>query len=314
MSWVDDVVALEPTARRAPSVLNTQPVVLRRAVDRLDIGWDPHRTLPLLDPGGEQLFVSLGAFIEALRLAAGDAGIGVSVEYSVDAARTRFALLRPGPVARAPFSADELRNRVTGIGRFAEPFPSLREVDHLAEQAGLPSGLRVLAWEPAVAGPLAERAHRWLFGTPGPRQELRSWVRPGADDGIEPDALGLPAWRTRLFLAARGVLDDAASDLLGGHPRGLGTLAAVVDTDPSGGPRRLGILGAGLLRLTLQAARHGLRLQQLPHLTACPETREQLTFLVEESGHAGRVGCVVRLGTPEREPPLSRRRPTPIKG
>ena len=314
MPWVDDLVALEPVARRAPSVLNTQPVVLRRAVDRLEVGWDPRRTLPILDPDGDQLFLSLGAFIEALRMAAGDAGIGVSVEYAVDVARHRFASLRPGPVTRPSFSADEVRNRVSGAGRFAEPFPSLHEIDQVATSAGLPTGMSVLAWEPAVAAPLAERAHRWLFGTPEPRRELRDWVRPGADDGIEPEALGLPAWRARLFLASRGVWDDAASDLLGGHPRGLGTLAAVLDADPAGGPRRLGVLGAGLLRLILQAARHGLRVQQLPHLSACPETRALLDYLVETSPGAGRVACAVRVGTPEREPPLGRRRPTPIEG
>lgn len=104
MPWVDDLVALEPVARRAPSVLNTQPVVLRRAVDRLEVGWDPRRTLPILDPDDDQLFLSIGAFIEALRVAAGDAGIGVSVEYAVDAARHRFASLRPAR-SRAPPSA-----------------------------------------------------------------------------------------------------------------------------------------------------------------------------------------------------------------
>lgn len=313
MPWIDDVVALEPTARRAPSVLNTQPVVLRRAVDRLEIGWDPRRTLPILDPDGDQLFLSLGAFIEALRVAAGDAGIGLSVEYTADTARHRFAVLRPGAVARSPFSVAEVRNRVSGVGRFAEPFPSLHEVARVAEHADLPAGMSVVAWEPRVAAPMAECAHRWLFGTPGPRGELRRWVHPGADDGLQPEALGLPAWRARLFLASRGVWDDATSDLIGGHPRGLGTLAAVVDTDAAGGPRRLGLLGGGLLRFALQAARHGLRVQQLPHLTACPETRELLSYLTETSMDGGRVACVVRLGTPEREPPLGRRRPTPIE-
>ena len=314
VTWVDEVLAVEPAARRAPSVLNTQPVVLHRADDRILVCWDPARTLPVLDPDGTQLFMSLGAYIEALLLATAEAGVGVRVEHDADEAVHRFAVLRPGPVVRSRFGTAELTSRVTGVGRFADPTPSVREIDYLGEQADLPSGVRVIAWERATGDPLAERAHRWLFATPEPRRELRNWVRPGADDGIEPAALGLPAWRARVFLATRGGLDDSTADLLGGHPRGLGTVAALVDTDPRPTPQRGGVLGAAALRLGLQSIRHGLRLQPLPHVTACPDTATTLALLLEAADVPGRVGCVFRVGTPEREPPLSRRRPTPIVG
>ncbi len=314
MTWVDAVLDAEPAARRAPSVLNTQPVVLHRGVERIAVCWDPARTLPVLDPDGTQLFMSLGAFIEALTMAAGQAGVGVRTEISVDPARNRFAVLYPGPVVRTRFSIEELTNRVTGVGRFADPPPSVHEVEYLGDQAELPSGVRLIGWERNTGDPLAERAHRWLFATPEPRRELRSWVRPGADDGIEPAALGLPAWRAKLFLAARGSFDDSTADLLGGHPRGLGTLAAVVDTDPVPGPARSGVLGAALLRLGLQGIRHGLRVQPLPHVTACPDTSTTLSLLLESADIPGRATCVFRVGTPEQEPPLSRRRPTPIVG
>lgn len=92
----------------------------------------------------------------------------------------------------------------------------------------------------------------------------------------------------------------------------MGTLAALVDDDNRADPVRLGELGGTLLRLGLQAIRHGLRLQSLPHLCACPETRAELAQLVDDSELPGRVACVVRVGTPEHEPPLSRRRPTPV--
>lgn len=311
-SWVDAVLAVEPAARRAPSVLNTQPVVLHRKDGRIAVHWDEARTLRYLDPGRDQLWLSLGAFIEALVIAAAEAGLGVRAEYPVDLARHRFAVLYPGPTVRSRFTTRELLDRVTGTGRFADPPPSLAEVDHLAEQAGLPSGMRVIAWERATSNPLAERAHRWLFATAEPRRELRSWVRPGQDDGIEPAALGLPAWRAALFRTVPDALDDSTADLLGGHPRGIGTLVALVDTAPTHDPARVGSLGGGWLRLTLQGIRHGLRLQPLPHLTACPDTVERLATLLDNADLSGRVACVLRLGTPEREPPLSRRRPTPI--
>ena len=310
-TWVDAVLAVEPVARRAPSVLNTQPVVLHCGEGRIAVHWDNARTLRALDPGRDQLWLSLGAFVEAVLIATAEVGVGVRAEYPVDLDHSRFAVLYPGPVARSGFSTRELLDRVTGTGRFAEPPPSLSEVDHLAERAGLPSGLRVIAWERATSGPLAEQAHRWLYSSPEPRRELRSWVRPGADDGIEPAALGLPAWRAALFRTVPGALDDSTSDLLGGHPRGIGTLAALVDKGINN-PARVGVLGGALLRLSLQGIRHGLRLQPLPHLTACPATVETLAALLEAADVPGRVVCVVRLGTPEHEPPLSRRRPTPI--
>lgn len=311
MTWVDDVLRTEPLARRAPSVLNTQPVVLRRGENFVEVDWDPARTLSVLDPRHDQLWLALGAFVEAMLIAGAAAGLGVRVEPALDEARHRFALLHSGPVVRPPFDADDLRNRVTGVGRFAEPSPSIAEVEHLADRAALPANARVIAWERATGDPLVERAHRWLFATPEPRRELRAWVRPGADDGIEPVALGLPAWRAALFLASRGAMDDGIADLLGGHPRGLGTVAALVDTGGSPVPWTM---GAALMRLGLQAIRHGLRLQALPHVTACPDTAATMALLLEAADVAGRVVCVVRIGTPQVEPPLSRRRPTPIVG
>lgn len=313
VTWVDDVLASEPTARRAPSVLNSQPVVLRRGAEHLEVCWDPARTLSVLDPDGDQLWLSLGAFVEAMVLAAAENAVGVTVEPSYDPARHRFAVLRPGRPRAPRYTAEELRNRVSGAGRFAAPYPSLHEVAELARAVELPAGVRVLAWEHARADALAEQAHRWLFGTPEPRRELRAWVRPGADDGIEPEALGLPPWRASLFLAAGGTVAEAMGDVLGGHPRGVGTLAALVDDEGRGGPVRLGVLGGALLRLGLQAIRHGLRLQSLPHLTACPATRDDMARLVAESDAPGRVAAVVRVGVPEHEPPLSRRRPTPVE-
>lgn len=102
-------------------------------------------------------------------------------------------------------------------------------------------------------------------------------------------------------------MDDGIADLLGGHPRGLGTVAALVDT---GGSQQPWTMGAALLRLGPQ----GLRLQPLPHVTACPDTAATMALLLEAADVAGRVVCVVRIGTPQVEPPLSRRRPTPIMG
>lgn len=303
------MIAAEPQARRAPSVLNTQPVVLRRTESSVEVGWDPTRTLTVLDPRHDQLWLSLGAFVDALLIVTAAAGVGVRVEPALDEQRHRFAVLHPGPVVRPPFDTDDLRDRVTGVGRFAEPAPSIAEVEHLADRAQLPSGTRVIAWERATGDPLVERAHRWLFATPEPRRELRAWVRPGADDGIEPVALGLPAWRAGLFMASRGAIDDGIADLLGGHPRGLGTVAALVDTGGSPVPWTM---GAALLRLGLQGIRHGLRLQPLPHVTACPDTAATMALLLEAADVPGRVVCVVRIGTPQHEPPLSRRRPTPV--
>ena len=124
MTWVDDVLRTEPLARRAPSVLNTQPVVLRRGENFVEVGWDPARTLSVLDPRHDQLWLALGAFVEAMLIAGAAAGLGVRVEPALDEARHRFALLHSGPVVRPPFDADDLRNRVTGSDGSPSPGPA----------------------------------------------------------------------------------------------------------------------------------------------------------------------------------------------
>lgn len=313
-NWCDRLLTAEPAARRAPSVLNTQPVVLHRADDRLTVGWDPARTLTLLDPDGTALWISLGAFVEAMVLAAADSGVGVRVEPALDPGRRVFAHLVPGPLRRSHLGTAELTSRVTGVGRFAEPPPDLAEIDYLAAHAGLPQDVRVVGWDGNRGVDLVVRAHRWLFATAEPRQELRGWVRPDADDGIEPAALGLPPWRAKLFLTARGALDDGSADLLGGHPRGVGTVTALVSGAEPGDAVALARVGAALLRLGLQGIRHGLRLQWLPHVTACPSTRASLRALLDLADVPGTAHCILRIGTPEVEPPLSRRRITPIVG
>ena len=151
MTWVDDVLRTEPLARRAPSVLNTQPVVLRRGENFVEVGWDPARTLSVLDPRHDQLWLALGAFVEAMLIAGAAAGLGVRVEPALDEARHRFALLHSGPVVRPPFDADDLRMRFFHSWRIAQrrELARLVQVDYTREMAFIataPDGYPVHGW------------------------------------------------------------------------------------------------------------------------------------------------------------------------
>src|SRR5206468_446479 len=65
-----DLVALVDEARRAPSVHNIQPArwaALERGV--LALRADPARTLPIADPSGHDVRISLGAACEGMSIA-----------------------------------------------------------------------------------------------------------------------------------------------------------------------------------------------------------------------------------------------------
>ncbi|MFC7484040.1 hypothetical protein ACFQX7_33960 [Luedemannella flava] len=83
--WVSALRGREAVFRRAPSAHNTQPWVVRYGTDEVAVHWDPARALPDSDPTGRDLFLSLGAFVEACLITAADAGLPVSVEVDVDA-------------------------------------------------------------------------------------------------------------------------------------------------------------------------------------------------------------------------------------
>lgn len=82
-----DREALLDAAVLAPSMHNTQPWRFRFVGETVEVYRDRTRELPAEDPSRRMLFVSLGAAIFNLRVAAAAQGIGSAVRHLVDQQR-----------------------------------------------------------------------------------------------------------------------------------------------------------------------------------------------------------------------------------
>jgi nitroreductase len=274
------IEAVLEAAARAPSAHNTQPWLVRVAGDRVVVRADLARWLRHGDPARRDLHLSVGAFIEALRLSL--AANGVRVECSdplaFKTAGTEL-VLRPGEVggdARA--AASLLRRRQTSRLRYSPRAPEAAAREALtaaATAAGLslhlvekmaPARRDLDGWFHAAA------RESWL--DPRAVAELGGWLRldpEGArrpEDGISTHCLGLsPAETVAMAAAMRAGLWRAAHATFLA-PVLAGALARaetrVVEEAPFLGvlvaPGAAGDAGAGLLHVWLAATRVGVSL------------------------------------------------------
>ncbi|SNC64258.1 hypothetical protein SAMN05445756_1075 [Kytococcus aerolatus] len=333
------LLAREADWGRAPSAHNSQPWALRAVgADRLMLGWDPSRSLPLGDPTGRDLLLSLGCVVEALAVVAADLGLGLDVRWEVDRAAHHAATLvvrkrtgdRGGAVARlgAAAALEALRHRRTARGVMAV-IPTEAEVADLAESVGV--GLQVLpgAW---VDEHLLT-ADRWSLEGPA-AEELADWLRldPTAprygQDGLSDVALGLNGLEARVLRAALrpGVRPRLARVGLTGvlarfsTTRPVGPVVAfrgvaAGGTSAEGGPSGcvaaaddadVAEAGRLLLRTWLVADRAGWSVHPLSQLLDCPQTAAAMPEVLPGAGGSLPL-AVFRIGRPRRRPPASAR-------
>ncbi|WP_424637003.1 hypothetical protein [Embleya sp. AB8] len=315
-----ELAELSRLAGRAPSAHNTQPwTVSPSGALGYALSWDPARELPVGDPERRDLFLSLGAFVEAFLIASAALGVPLRVEWGTPAEpRVPARFVRAEECYATPFTAADLAGRRTARGAYlpgALPDVLLAEAAvALAGSAGLwRGGTRELA-------PLLDRADRWLFGEPAVVAELRGWlrlrpVRAGATvarDGLTGPALALSRVQAR---ALHAVLRPGAYRVL--RRVGLaGALAAgsrgtlrydgsvLVLTAPAGPGSAAELLepGRGLFRCWLTLARHGYATHPISQLLDCGRTARELAGLVGEVPLA-----VFRVGRPVVEPVRSAR-------
>ncbi|MFJ4670535.1 Acg family FMN-binding oxidoreductase [Kitasatospora purpeofusca] len=304
---------LAEAAGAAPSLHNSQPWLLRPAPDSLgmDVYTDPSRAVPLTDPDGRALHISVGAALFNLRVAGLRLGRDPEVRLLPDSTEPGPAatvrLSRPAP-ASPPFGRDLFEavgqrhssrrpytNRDIPEALFGDLLAAARDEGatlSLLEEAGV---RRVLA--------LTHEAERRTGSDLARTAETRAWLRldePPANDGIPASALGPQDHDARVpvrnFTGRPSPTDT--SQRFEALPQ-LATLTTHGDL-PTDWLRT----GQAMERVWLLATVHGLRLSVLHQAVEWPDTRWGLRDPAEGPGH---VQLVLRLGYGPPGPATPRR-------
>lgn len=294
---MNELRALEPDFWRAPSAHNTQPWTLTYAADDVAVGWDPGRELPVSDPTGRDLRLSMGAFVECCLIVCADAGLGIAFRPDPGPLRVGF-LHRAAEPYRTPFTTADVRARGANRGEY---HPG-RLPDEVAE--GL-AGMRRVACRDLAD--LLRAADLHQFGDREVTRELRAWLRLTRRhrryllDGLSDRALTLSRFEA-LALRASLALYPALRPL--GLPRLLaGASRGLLDYDGD----VLVLVGAAgdeveqgrvLMRHWLTLSGLGYTTHPLSQIIDCAPTREVLAQRLGVDDPASLLH-VARVGRPK---------------
>ncbi|WIM92865.1 nitroreductase family protein [Actinoplanes oblitus] len=185
------------SAMTAPSLHNSQPWLFRISGPHVDVYADPSRRLPVVDPDGRELLISVGAAVFTLRAAVRGAGYDTRCDLLPDpdqptlAARvTATRALAVDPPAEALAAAIPYRH--TNRWPFAQvpvPADQLGRLRDAARREGAVLTVADPVGRDAVLD-LARAADRWLRDQPGYRAELGDWTGRRRHDGVPVWAAG----------------------------------------------------------------------------------------------------------------------------
>lgn len=267
----------------APSIANLQPWWVSLKHRGILIALEPHRFLPHSDPDLHQTFVSHGAFIETLRLAAGEFGLAASVNHfpsGEPSEANQFA----SPVARVDLAPggthDPLTEHLSRRRTNRQPF-RLEAISSalLAELASVAPPDAAIQWitEPESRRSIVEavlEATGSSLEDPDRYAETVATLRWSEDevdasrDGITLGHLGLTPWSEwyeRLVRTRASVADGGMRDRLMELTRRQAETApafGVITTASEGRVAEL-TAGAALMRIHLAATARDIALQPL---------------------------------------------------
>jgi nitroreductase len=303
----------------APSVHNTQPWRIELRDDGMTIRADRSRQLPVLDPQGRDLALSVGAALFNVRAALAARGLAVEVSRLPDpvdpdllAVADLVAGARDtGLAALAPAIPHRRTNRRTYDD---EPLPEAilrRLTDAAAAEDTLLVPVMTPAQRAAVAR-LAQQADAMQNADPAYRAELRNWTTrrrqqgdgvPGAAvphvDGGEHDEVPLRDFDTQ----GTGALPPGSRS---GSSQTLVLLATGRDDQ-----RAWLRCGEALQRILLELTQLGLVASPLTQVVEVPLTRTQLRSALTWDAHPQ---MLLRIGAAAPTAPTPRRPRTDVVG
>lgn len=313
MTDLREVRRLEPQFFRAPSAHNTQPWILDYAADGITLGFDPTRHLSLADPTRRDLFLSLGALVEAVLIVAAAAGYALEFAVDVDVDAARVGSFRATERLSMPlFTPSDLDARATSrLSYAAERLPGEA---FAAACAVLGPGARLHELSTRDIADLYAAGDRALYDDPRLVEELRSWLRldprDSRRDGLAADCLGLSRLEARALGALlrpgayrwlrtarlHRVLTVATRGLVG--PEG----SVLVLVGAGDRPEEVLLAGRALLRSWLALGRAGLHVHPLSQILDSPRPAAELSSLagVAEGEEALSVFRVGRSAPPAR--------------
>lgn len=295
---------------RAPSVHNTQPWLVRVEDRRhLVVRADPSRQLRLNDPQGREMFISCGAFVMNLRVAAAHEGLDAHAQLAPDpddpllvARITLTPLAAPGFFNDSLFSAIVARH--TARGSITSRPLDRGDVELLRRAATLEhAGVVFLGPRDAAGGHLVSsmrRAEALAVSQEGHLREDAAWLggNRGRAEGVPTDAMG--GWFQEPGVDRRPAVRDEAS---GARTfESIGTTAII--TTPGDDASHWLVAGQALERMLLVATARGIHASFATRVLENSVTRAE----VEEAFHlTARAQMLVRFGYGSGGPSTPRR-------
>ncbi|AZL59538.1 Tat pathway signal protein [Tabrizicola piscis] len=295
-------------AALAPNSHNTQAWRFTAVPGGVHIAVDPARRTPVVDPDDHHLFVSLGAAVETLIIAATAYGTTARPEIAADGTVT--LIFAEGVAASPLLPAIRIRQSHRGLYDGS----ALTEADRVALKAD--PTLRLIEDAPTRTAlrDLTVAAYGAQMADTAYRAELKSWLRfsQGAAlesrDGLFSGCSGSPALPQMLGESLFGVLVTAKgqSEALAAQIDSTPALAFLV-SDPDTPAGRIDT-GRRLARICLAATAQGLAMAHINPAIESPDSRAEVARICGVT--SGRPSILLRLGRTLDLMPYSLRRPS----
>lgn len=304
----DRLAKLVRMASLAPNSHNTQGWTFTEVPNGVVLAVDPARRTAVVDPDDHHLFVSLGAAVETLIIAATGYGLAASPDVAADGKVTLTFADGAGPSPLLPAIALRQSHRGLYDGT------ALSDADRTVLIAADP-GLRLIEDAPTriALRDLTVAAYDAQMEDAAYRAELKSWLRfsHGAalqtGDGLFSGCSGSPALPQFLGEGLFGVLVTAKdqSAAIGAQMDSTPAFALLV-TDPDTPSGRIDT-GRRLQRIGLAAPVQGLA---MAHVNPALENADGRAKVARICGvTSGRPSLLLRLGRSATTMPYSLRRP-----